>query len=396
MVNDRIIPAGSKRPLFVTRFGLSDRTAIGVQTRLLLGHFSDFLHAYWNEGLFDPHYPNSLCLENWPFARISALKRKTPMVGRLQELHISRWQGGKPSPSLLSDLRNLRGNVSTVYFAPIDAEDAYRMREMARFLDLPFIVHLWDFLDNEQDEATHWLIRSAEHVFCLNKAILDYVQKTQNNSSILSFNRLPSASRASFSLGKTTTVAIMGDIGSYVGGIRCLIDAISLLSNSGSAYRIVYIGNGRNLGRLGLSDCNLISATGFIASAARRDEVLSQCAIGFMPGPSTAPDRDPRSKYSIPSRILDFMAVGIPVVGTVHLDSATFSFCRELGVHTWLLQSDPARLAEALNAHAEQRIWIASSDASLAAFDMFHKAYDIGALKKHLEAAACNLRSNVA
>jgi Glycosyl transferases group 1 len=386
MPRDRVVPAGDKRPLFVTRFGLSDRTAIGVQTKRLLGHFSDYLHLYWNEGLFDPHYPNSLCLDNWPFARISALKRKTLISKGLQKLRISRWDDETPSPSLRSYLSGLREDISTVYFAPIDSADARRMKEIARLLNLPFVIHLWDFLDNAGDEATHWLIGNAKHAFCLNEEILENVKKTQSNSSILPFNRLPSEARAGFPLGKTTTIAIMGDIGSYVGGIPSLISAINLLRHTGKTYRIVYIGNQRSLKRLGLNSCNLISATGFITSSAQRDEILSRCAIGFMPGPSNSPDYDPRSKYSIPSRILDFMSVGIPVVGTVHLDSATFSFCRELGIHAWLGQNDPVRIAEALMAHTERRIWTASSDASLIAFDTFYAAYDLGVLKNALKA----------
>jgi hypothetical protein len=176
MKSSSVVPVNYKRPLFVTRFGLSDRTAIGVQTKLLLDHFPDFLHMYWNEGLLDPHYSNSLCLERWPFARISALKEETPIALRLEKMRVSRWKGATPSRSLSSNFRKWRPQISKTYFAPIDASDARRMKEMARLLDVPFVVHLWDFLDNADHEPTHWLIRNAEHVFCLNEAILDNVR----------------------------------------------------------------------------------------------------------------------------------------------------------------------------------------------------------------------------
>jgi hypothetical protein len=229
MPHDGLVSAGDKRPLFVTRFGLSDRTAIGVQTKGLLSHFSDYLHLYWNEGLFDPRYPRSLCLDNWPFARIAALKRKTSIAEGLQRLGISRWNDEKPSPSLRAYLSGFRDEISTVYLAPIDSADARRMKEIACSLDLPFVVHLWDFLDNACDEATHWLIGNAKHVFCLNNEILENVETIQNNASILPFHRLPSDAKASFSIGKTTTIAIMGDIGSYIDGIHRLISAVDLL-----------------------------------------------------------------------------------------------------------------------------------------------------------------------
>lgn len=376
-----------KRTLFVTRFGLSDRTAIGVQTRYLLGQFPNHIHFYWNEGLFDPKFPGSRRIENWYFSRLPVLKKQNAAARLFTKLKLGRWDDDRPSAALVSFLIALRSQLSAVYLAPIDAKDAVRMRAIVTTLQMPFVLHLWDFLDNGLDhDATRWLVANAIHVFCLNRHILSALHDLQPSSSILTFTRPPPKSIATYKLKDELIVAIMGDIGSYRKGAECLIQAIKLLRRAGRDCRIVYIGRQRTLKQCGFNDYGFVKSTGFIALGDERDRILSECGIGFIPGPIAAPEIDARSKYSIPSRILDFMAVGMPFVGTVHPHSATYAFCRDLGIESGLLPTlDAKALARLIMRMATQREWGLNSRRNLEAFNEIVSTHQLGRLRAVLQ-----------
>jgi glycosyltransferase involved in cell wall biosynthesis len=375
----------SKRAIFVTRFGLSDRTAIGVQTKQILENFPQHTHLYWSESVLDPRISRSHRIESFLFLIISTLKRNNKISALLPDFDVSWWRDDKPAHNVVSYLASLRDETSSIYLAPLDASDARRMKKIIDILELPFVLHLWDFLDNASDATTRWLIENASRVFCLNDSIMRDVIAIRGEASILPFRRAATKLVAQRSESKEISVAISGDIGSYLGGVRCLITAIQSLRESGLNYNIVYVGSSKKvLRRNGILYHDSISATGFIPSAAQRDQVLSACAIGFMPGPLSSPESDSRSKYSIPSRILDFMALGLPIVGTLHPDSATFSFCRNFGLDEWLFMDDPDRVAQALATLVDFQEWEKSSQKSLAAFSRLIDTYDIAELKSML------------
>jgi hypothetical protein len=375
----------SKRPVFVTRFGLSDRTAVGVQTKQILEHFPSRTHLYWSESVLDSPVSRSHRIESFLSAPIARLKRNKKISTFLPNFDVSWWQDDKPASKIVSFLEDLREETSSIYLAPLDAGDARRMKEIIHVLRRPFVLHLWDFLDNAGDATTRWLIENADRVFCLNDNILRDVVAIRGEASILTFRRAAAKVTAKRFDEDEISVALSGELGVYLGGVKCLIAAIHSLRDSGRSYRIVYVGTSkRELRRSGIRSYDPISVRGFIPSAEQRDQALSKCTIGFIPGPLSSPESNARSKYSIPSRILDFMAIGLPIVGTLHPDSAAFSFCRNFGLEDWLFMDDPNQVARALAALANPQEWEKSSQKSLAAFSKLIDSYDIGELKSML------------
>jgi Glycosyl transferases group 1 len=276
-----------------------------------------------------------------------------------------------------------------VYFAPIEARDATRMRRIAEILNRPYVLHLWDFLDNADGDAdTDWLIQNSQHVFCLNPEIQGRLREFRTSSSVLTFIRQSPLDFASFEMGvaaPTRRIAILGDIGSYIEGIRCLITAVDHLRTRGSAaWHIQYIGAQKMLSRAGLPRLPFLRSTGFLASPRDRDAALSSCHVGFLPGPTASPEHNPRSKYSIPSRILDFMSAGLPIVGTVHPRSATYSFCERLAITAGLTACTGEAIANALELVAERQEWEARSAQSKGAFSALRASYDLQSLKDML------------
>jgi hypothetical protein len=374
-----------KRPIFVTRFGLSDRTAVGVQTRQILEHFPIHTHLYWNESVLDPPVSESHRIESKLHAPIARLKRNTTISKLLPGFNVSWWRHDRPASNVVSFLESLREETSSVYLAPLDASDARRMTEIINILKRPFVLHLWDFLDNENDATTRRLIENAANVFCLNDKILSDVVAIRGDASILTFRRAAAKNTAKRSDVEEIRVALSGELGVYLGGVKCLIAATQHLRERGRQCSVVYLGTSkRDLKRSGLASSDLISVKGFIPSAEHRDQVLSKCTVGFIPGPLLSPESNARSKYSIPSRILDFMAVGLPIAGTLHPDSAAFSFCRSFGLDEWLFRDDPEQVAHALAMLADPLEWQRCSQKSFAAFLKLIEAYDLSELKSML------------
>jgi hypothetical protein len=181
----------------------------------------------------------------------------------------------------------------------------------------------------------------------------------------------------------------MGNIGSYIEGVRKLIAAVDMINKSGWSAQMIYIGRSNILRQFGISQDH-VKATGFIESIDEKDRVLSNCNMAFMPGPSASPENDPQSKYSIPSRILDFLGIGLPIVGTVHPLSATSEFCCNLGVDADIFCKDPDRIAESILALTKKDHWERSSQLSLRAFKQVICAHNVERLKAAL---GCNTES---
>src|ERR1700730_16686449 len=178
------------RPVFVTRFGLSDRTAIGAQTLNILKLFPQWYHIYWAESLFDKNVINSYRLESWAFCRLSPLRRNNWLKKKSEQMKWTWWSDDRiigPGKALVSSLKE---KASSAYYAPLEAKDARWMRQIAELITKPFVVHLWDFLDNNiSDESTQWLIKNADRVFCLNSAMANAVKENGRDSEILQFTR---------------------------------------------------------------------------------------------------------------------------------------------------------------------------------------------------------------
>ena len=93
----------------------------------------------------------------------------------------------------------------------------------------------------------------------------------------------------------------------------------------------------------------------------------------FLPGPKLDPGSDLRSRYSIPSRILDYMAVDLPIVGVVHEASATGGFVRKLGLHPAATCSGPEEVADWLLRLSRPEHWAEQSARSRHAFDLLQR-----------------------
>ena len=380
-------------PIFVTRHSLSPKTAVGVQTAHYLQEFPDWRHLHWAE--FDHrlrHDRRSMRIESLLVARWPGYAEK---ARGLLGVAKSWWTGDRLcAPREHELVTSLAGRASALYLAPMDVTDAARMRYLAEVLGRPFVLHIWDSLNSPLlDSADHrWLIAHAAKVFALTGTMANELRESRPDVEELLFVREPTRSRAREpETGGVLRVGLLGFLRSYRSGLRLLLEAYR---GARTPLELRYIGSRRTLDRLGEEVTGSMTVTGHLRSGQARDRALAACHVAMLPGPMEAPEVDLRSRYSIPSRVLDFMAVGLPVVGTVHPESATANFCREMGIAEHVCCQTAEEILEAFRRLREPQYWERCHQASLAGLARVDCAGQIRQLRKAMEAAGAEPASS--
>ena len=361
-------------PLFINRYSLSQRTAIGVQTLRLLGPHPDWLHFHWwTSSLTEPD-PRSVLFENTVLGRFSFLHG--PKLVRFCELlGISSWTGSDLRPSLAKRLTaRYSERVSSAYVAPLGESDATRCLELTNLVGVPFVLHLWDVLDGDvASGALRELVDRAQRVFCVSQPLLDDVLRIRGNADLLSFSRDASQATAVPREQGPIKVVMHGNVFSYAEGLDDLDQAITMLERRGVQVEVSFLGSPRILRLAKTTLKKRVNVRGFLPTQRELDDELSRAHVGFLPGPKLDPGFDLRSRYSIPSRILDYMAVNLPIVGVVHQASATGGFVRKLGLHPAATCSGPEQVADWLVRLSCPDLWAEQSDKSRQAFDLLQR-----------------------
>jgi Glycosyl transferases group 1 len=146
-----------------------------------------------------------------------------------------------------------------------------------------------------------------------------------------------------------------------------------LLERRGLKIEVTFLGSPKILRQANTTLKERVTVGGFLPTQQELDHQLSRAHVAFLPGPKRDPKRDLRSRYSIPSRILDYMAVGLPIVGTVHNSSATGDFVRKLGLDLAATCSGPEEIAEWLVMLSRPKSWTEQSARSRSAFDQVQR-----------------------
>jgi hypothetical protein len=361
-------------PLFINRYSLSQRTAIGVQTLRLLGPHQDWLHFHWLSSRLQHPDPRSVLFENTVLSRYSFLHN--PKFLRFCELlRISSWTGSDLRPSLAKRLTaRYSERVSSAYVAPLGESDATRCLELTNLVGVPFVLHLWDVLDGDvASGALRELVDRAQRVFCVSQPLLDDVLRIRGDADLLSFSRDASQATAQPREQGPIKVVMHGNVFSYAEGLDDLDQAISMLERRGVKVEVSFLGSPRILRLAKTTLKKRVRVRGFLPTQGELDNELSSAHVGFLPGPKLDPGCDLRSRYSIPSRILDYMAVNLPIVGVVHQASATGGFVRKLGLHPAATCSGPEQVADWLVRLSCPDLWAEQSDKSRQAFDLLQR-----------------------
>jgi glycosyltransferase involved in cell wall biosynthesis len=356
-------------PLFITRHSLSFKSAIGIQTRHLLEEFPMWKHLFWDDTGFMSLDARSARIESPLFCRFDFLKREPKSLPAriLVGAGLSWWEGNELKPSTRSWLQaNYQDDVSVVYVAPLSIQESERMKAILTALNKPFVVHLWDMIDHNQagSESFRWLIQAAAHVFCLCQEMVDYVAPLRQDVHLLRFGRKPSLHVATPPGTGPLRIALIGFCLPYVDGLSILDESLRIMKERNQEASLIYIGNRKRVKAWNIPLGEKVEIVGFIESSDERDRLLSQCHVGFLPGPLASPAVDSRSRFSIPSRVIDYMATGLPITGTVHPQSATATYMETFGIGGCLGVNSAQLLADRLIALRDPSTWQLYADLS--------------------------------
>jgi len=349
-------------PLFLTSLSLSSKTALGVQTKLLLEQFPLAGHLFWDASEFRSLDERSARLESILCARFSILRRdprSLPAIA-LSTLGRSWWKGNELKPRAQRRLAEHYGHaISTVYAAPCSIRDSERMKSILMHLNRPFVLHLWDIQDKNQIDspAFRWLVEHALHVLCLSEEMIRYLDPLRQGATIMRFARKPSSYIAEAPKDQKLRIALIGNCRRYRDGLSLLVKAMHIARANKVGVTAVYVGSKKSLKGAEVDLGSEVEVTGFVESDSTRDLLLSQCHVAFLPGPLASPSLNMFSRFSIPSRILDFMATGLPILAAVHPNSATATYLAQIGLQASILEHSAERLAERLSALAEVSRW---------------------------------------
>ena len=362
--------AGRRVPLFINRFSLSPRTAIGVQTLRLMEPHQDSLHFHWWSSSLKQMDPRSVLFENTLLSRYSFLHNPS-LLRVCERLGISLWNGNDLRAPMVERLRKeYRERVSSAYIAPLSEPDAQRCLELANLVGAPFVLHLWDVLQGDVSSgALRQLVERAESVFCVSQPLLDDVSLIRSDAELLCFSRDEALVTAKPRQRGPLKIVMHGNVRSYAEGLDDLDKAIPLLERKGLKVEVSFLGSPKIL-RQTKTTLKGVSVGGFCPTLQDLDVELSRAHVAFLPGPRLDPKIDLRSRYSIPSRILDYMALELPIVGCVHKSSATGGFLQELGLEASTTCSGPDEIADWLTRIARPLHWAEQSTKSRNAFDL--------------------------
>ena len=357
-------------PLFINRFCLSPRTAVGVQTLRLLDPYPDWLHFHWWSNELKQLDSRSVLFENTVLSRYSFL-HNARFVRWCEAAGISSWTGSELRPSIAKRVRDeYHQRVSSIYLAPLGEWDAQRCLKLADLIGVPFVLHLWDVLEGDVTTgALRELIDRAEQVFCVSEPLLRDVAAICPNAELLVFSRDEASVTATVPHGEPLRVVMHGNISSYAEGLDVLDEALALLDQQNVKVEVTFLGSPKILRQARTTIKKRVRVGGFSATQEQLDLALSQAHVAFLPGPKLDPTQDLRSRYSIPSRVLDYMAVHLPIVGTVHHESATGGFLRNLGLGESVGCTTPQQVADWLQRLARPQAWAEQSGLSRNAFE---------------------------
>jgi hypothetical protein len=231
-----------------------------------------------------------------------------------------------------------------------------------------------------QGDVSHgalWeLVKRAESVFCVSQPLLDDVSLMRSDAELLCFSRDESLVRAKPRERGPLKIVMHGNVSSYAEGLDDLDQAIDLLERRGLTVEVSFLGSPKIMRQARTTLKNRVDVGGFCPTQQDLDVELSRAHVAFLPGPKLDPKLDLRSRYSIPSRILDYMALRLPIVGSVHKASATGGFVRELGLDAAATCSGPEEIAEWLSRLANPVYWTKQSAKSANAFDQLQRQED--------------------
>jgi hypothetical protein len=266
----------------------------------------------------------------WPFQ-----SRGRGFVTRVGDrLPFAIWQGHrltKRGQSIVKRLTVTHADATHSVVLVHDENCATRFNSMQSQINLPYVVILYDMMHLGQPSPDDL----PELGICLSNALATYALSRPLKQVATDLGAKDVRPIGFYRPRRSTFTKLQNELAAS-DALRILVMAdakkdtfLELISAVKSVSKkqidqkieIHFVGNHRNYPSLCYDSGVDIRFYGFV-DAELRDSIASSCDIAYLAGSTESPDQCPLAKYSIPSKIGDFAALGLPFIGRVSVGSA--------------------------------------------------------------------------
>ncbi len=313
---------------------LSRSHGTGSQMTFLLDGFTGhYHHLYWESTVHglseDPSHSDILedIVFRWP------IRGKQLSSRLLSKLGLSWWKNDRVNKGWLKPiLKKRRINPDLIYCIIASEQEAKRACSLVSQFRKPYVVHLMDLQTVEginPQTMPGWkqLLSRADHVFALSTSLAREARRGgARDVEILNFGRAYTPLKASYpGEGQPLKVVMVGSL-QYTDGLELLAESWDDVKDCFPGVELHYCGREDMVRFLPDRLRSEVNYRGFFQDSKDLDKATAGCHLAYLPGPSKLPEEDCYSSYSIPSRLTDYLMLGLPVVANVKSESATGLF----------------------------------------------------------------------
>ncbi len=299
----------------------------------------------FNFGISEPFWDDkakhleSYVASAWPLNRTG----RRFWFGFCQKLGISFWKGDSLSrrgKRVVEWLGDELGNDRIMVILASES-DARRWLSIHQVIRKPFDVILYDLVSRENPSASTLphlseAIRHAHQVLTISPALSEaVVAMGRDDSRRIGFYRQPPLGYSGLCLSarrleQSQKIHVLVMAYAHPDALEEFISTLVALNAKNPIWNAHLVGGIPLPSRLSRHP-DWVHSYGRVSDA-KRDQIAASCDLAYLSGPSDDPTKCPYAKYSIPSKISDFLTFGLPVIARVSSGSGIEQFLRnELG-----------------------------------------------------------------
>src|SRR5205809_626470 len=325
---------------------------------------SAFHHFHWHIGHGrKSEVRESLLLDDWRLPNVFGLGG---IVRRLRRFTgLTWWRGTQVNTSLFRSYLRVHGLKFNVAYVVVGREsDAARALSIVKTLRVPYVLHMMDIMESdglkkETMPAIGELLAGASKVISLLPSITREMQKfiSAPIQEIPIGQKITSWTAREFSHDQPIRLAMVGR--PYAAGCELLADAWETVKRSQRKIELVYYGaQYKDMSRKLKQVCH---NGGYFSDDEAYRKILAEAHLAFLSGPNA---NDMFGKWSFPSRTVDYLMAGLPILACVANGSSTEEILRPISPGGVAFTRNGPEICDAINRFtADKQSWLAASRA---------------------------------
>jgi glycosyltransferase involved in cell wall biosynthesis len=352
---------------------ISRQHGTGTQMMLLFEGHVNYTHFFW--------YPDrgSEIVNSYQLSdgRLPIPKIGAALLPVQEMLGLTWWCRKRVNRNRFSQwLKDHHAEFDVAYVVVASEDNARRANSMIDLLDCPYVLHVMDLYeaaphDPEKMPEFHRLVESAASVIALTPTIREQMTRLAPGKFIheIAIGQ-PVTSHVARPPGADTPVRIAMVGRPYHAGEKALAHAWPAISQIFPGLELVYYGP--HFRKLDPAIQAIAGEGGFFSSAQDEEyrKALASAHLAFLSGPG---ELDCFGLYSFPSRCVDYLMAGLPILGCVAKGSATEKMLEPLIPQSVRLAITPQDMVDAITdlLSTDQRWQLASRGARSFAMEHF-------------------------